>query len=377
MESDFKLTALPQSPFEPMDFLSRDWCNSTFQVYHPMPQEQALVLQEYPIKTSVNDLKAPLSKMEKNANMDVPPWKGNDIKQAMHPEINYNRKKWLTWKIAPFKNISIKKWLKEIKQKRKEDDRLQRADVHAALSVAGLAAALAAVAAENNKNNQSNSKKEPVVATAAALIASQCAKMAAAMGAKPEQLHTTMGSAMTSASASELLSLTAAAATSLRGAATLRARPGLKDRFNSTTPVIPIEDSPKIDFDFDKFRSTLAKGDDLNIVKSDGTNVYRSVSIVLNREAKVILKIRKINILTAFTSTKEYILIDLHAELYKDSLATGGTSYYVVLTTNRGTIKLDMEDDYDRYIDGLGLYFKFTTVLRNDFVQIIRRLGKG
>ncbi|KAF9618008.1 hypothetical protein IFM89_039405 [Coptis chinensis] len=357
MSPDCKLT-VPQSPVEPMDFLSRDWCKSTLQVFHPIALDQTVVLRDYPHKASANDVKAPLPKMDRSTNMDVPPWIGKDIKswiwlqQAMHPEINYHscfRKKLFPWKMTtPFKNMSLKKWFKEIRQKRKEEDRLQRAEVHAAISVAGVAAALAAVAAENTTNNKTDSNKEVVLASAAALVASQCAKMAEAMGAKREQLSTVMGSAMTSASATEILTLTAAAATSLRGAATLRARPGRRDRFNGSKPVIPIEDSTEVDFDFDKFRSTLAKGADLSFVKSDGKSVYRSVSVILNGEAKVIIKIRKINMLTAFARTKEFVVLDLHAELYQDSIS-GDDSYYLVLTTNRGTIKLDMEDDYDRY----------------------------
>lgn len=118
------------------------------------------------------------------------------------------------WKIAPLKHVPIKKWWKEIKQKRKEDQRLQRAEVHAAVSVAGIAAALAAIAAENSKQDDaSTSAKDAAVASAAALVAAQCAQVAEAMGAKREQLSNIMSSAMTGTRASDILTLTAAAAT--------------------------------------------------------------------------------------------------------------------------------------------------------------------
>lgn len=111
------------------------------------------------------------------------------------------------------KSVSIKKWFKEIKLKRKEEQRLQRAEVHAALSVAGVAAALAAIAAENSKE-ESNEDRDAAIASAAALVASQCAKVAEAMGAKKEQLSSVIGSAMSGTStASDILTLTAAAAT--------------------------------------------------------------------------------------------------------------------------------------------------------------------
>lgn len=119
----------------------------------------------------------------------------------------------MPWKIAPFKHVSIKKWLKEIKQKRKEDQRIQKAEVHAAISVAGVAAALAAIAAENSQHNGKGTNKDSAVASAAALVAAQCAKVAEAMGAKREQLSTVIGSAISGTSASEIVTLTASAAT--------------------------------------------------------------------------------------------------------------------------------------------------------------------
>lgn len=120
----------------------------------------------------------------------------------------------VSWnKIAPFKIASIRKWLKEVKQRRKEEGRLQRAEVHAAVSVAGVAAALAAIAAEKTQNGQPPTTKEAAVASAAALVAAQCAQVAEAMGAKREQLKSVMNSAMSSTSTGDILTLTAAATT--------------------------------------------------------------------------------------------------------------------------------------------------------------------
>ncbi|XP_043711196.1 VAN3-binding protein isoform X2 [Telopea speciosissima] len=353
-----------------MDFLSRAWCNSAIQVYQPGEQDQSIVLQDKKFNSPESNPKASIPKMDKSMKMDdgdnkpLPPWKSNDLKswiwlqQAMHPELNYDRcfrKKWAPWKLIPFKNISLKKWFKDIKQRKKVEERLQRAEVHAAISVAGVAAALAAIAAENTKHNQNNTTKESAVATAAALVAAQCAQVAEAMGAKREQLSTVMGSAMSSTSASEILTLTAAAATSLKGAATLKGRPGHRDKINGVAPILPIEENNDFDFDFDfdKGRSLLTKGAVLGVESPDGKSMLRSVSVILNNEAKVILKIKKINMLpAAFARTKESVVLDLHAELYKDSddgEEETDTSYLIVLTTSRGTIKLDMMDDYGHY----------------------------
>ncbi|KAK9275654.1 hypothetical protein L1049_022921 [Liquidambar formosana] len=367
MDFDFKPTASEAHP-ETMDFLSNAWCNFAVQALQPELQDGSVILLDNPVKKFDNDIKAPLPKMDnKSMKMDsadikpLPPWKSNDVKswiwmqQAMHPELNYNscfRKKWLPWKIIPFRGISIKKWLKEFKQKRKEEGRLQRAEVHAAISIAGVAAALAAIAAEKSSKQEDESNTEAAVASAAALVAAQCAQVAEAMGAKREQLSTVISSAMTGTTASDILTLTAAATTSLRGAATLKARTGCKNRLNGSAPVLPIEENNNdFGFDFEKCRSLLAKGAELSIETSEGKCMVRLASIVLNSEAKVILKLRKLNLLNAFTSVKESVVLDLHAELYKESDEgdEADTCYLIVLTTNRGVIKLDMADDYLRY----------------------------
>ncbi|KAK3014469.1 hypothetical protein RJ639_009018 [Escallonia herrerae] len=282
-------STVPEAHPETMDLLSRAWCSSVVhEALEPELQGRSLVLHNSKIKSFETDQSlSPILKMDKSTRMEdfdtsLPPWKSNDVKswiwmqQAMHPELNYNscfRKKWLPWKIVPFRHVSIKKWLKEIKQKRKEDQRLQRAEVHAAISVAGVAAALAAIAAaENSKHDgpSNTTSKEAVVASAAALVAAECAKVAEAMGARREQISTAIGSAMCSTNAGDVLTLTAAAATSLRGAATLKARSAC-NRLSGSAPILPIEDSDDHDFDFEKGRSVLAKGAELAIETPDGT----------------------------------------------------------------------------------------------------------
>lgn len=57
----------------------------------------------------------------------------------------------------------------------------------------------------------------------------------------------------------------------LKGAATLKARTGGKNRLKGIAPVLPIEDSSyEMDLDLEKYRSTLAKGAELGIETPDG-----------------------------------------------------------------------------------------------------------
>ncbi|GAV86200.1 Auxin_canalis domain-containing protein/PH_2 domain-containing protein [Cephalotus follicularis] len=356
MDSNFKPTPSEAHP-DTMDFLSNAWCNFAVQALQPELHNRSIIFLDNSMNKFDSDPITPLEKMDKLQRDDsdfqsIPSWKSNDVKswiwmqQAMHPELNYNSslgKKWLPWKM-----VSIKKLFKERKLKQKEEERLQRAEVHAAISVAGLAAALAAIAAETSKKDDpTTTTKEAAAASAAALVAAQCAKVAEAMGAKREQLSSVIGSAMSGTSASDILTLTAAATTSLKGAATLQARAGCKTKINGSTPLLPIVDNNDIDFDFNKCKSILAKGAELSVGTPNGKYMVRSVSIILNTEAKVILKLRKLNLLK---SKKQSIVLDLHAEWYKDHKAEDNdTCYLIVLSTTRGTIKLDMADDYQRY----------------------------
>ncbi|KAI3715113.1 hypothetical protein L6452_22081 [Arctium lappa] len=385
MDSDYMPTLSEAHP-ETMDLLSRAWCDfAVKEAYQPEFQNQVLVLHEYSINSFDDGSRSPnllvriadfglslqhtyLWKLE-SIKMDdttkpLPPWKTNDVKswiwmqQAMHPELNYSscfRKKWQSWHMIPFRSshLSIKKWLKEIKRKRKENERLQKAEVHAAISLAGVAAALAAIAADNDSNhdgsNSSTPTKEAAVASAAALVAAQCAKAAELMGAKKQQITSAMSSAMNATSASDILTLTAAASTSLRGATTLKTRSTYKNRLNANVPVLPIEENTNLEFDFEKCQSILRRGTELSIKTSDGRCMMRSVSVVLNHEAKVILRTTKLHLLNAFASKKESVVLDQHVELYKNTEDDGDTCFLIVLTTTQGIFKLDMMNDDQCY----------------------------
>lgn len=67
----------------------------------------------------------------------------------------------------------------------------------------------------------------------------------------------------------------------LRGAATLKARSGCKNKLNGSMPVLPIEDhNNDFELDFEKCRSLLAKGTELKIELPDGMSIYfRSLSL--------------------------------------------------------------------------------------------------
>ncbi|KAG2622016.1 hypothetical protein PVAP13_3NG290200 [Panicum virgatum] len=140
---------------------------------------------------------------------------------------------------------TVGRWLKDRRDKKKEETRAHNAQVHAAVSVAAVAAAVAALAAataaasSGSGKDDRGARTDMAVASAATLVAAQCVEAAEAMGAEREHLAAAVGSAVSVRNPGDVVTVTAAAATALRGAATLKAR-ALKEVWN-VAAVIPVE----------------------------------------------------------------------------------------------------------------------------------------
>ena len=115
---------------------------------------------------------------------------------------------------------TVGRWLKDRREKKKEEVRAHNAQLHAAISVAGVAAAVAASAAATAATSgagkdEQMAKTDMAVASAATLVAAQCVEAAEAMGAEREHLASVVNSAVNVRSAGDIMTLTAAAATGM------------------------------------------------------------------------------------------------------------------------------------------------------------------
>lgn len=113
---------------------------------------------------------------------------------------------------------TVGRWLKDRREKKKEEARAHNAQLHAAVSVAGVASAIAAIAAataatSGSGKDEQMAKTDMAVASAATLVAAQCVEAAEAMGAEREHLHSVVSSAVNVRSAGDIMTLTAGAAT--------------------------------------------------------------------------------------------------------------------------------------------------------------------
>uniref|UniRef100_A0A0D9VJP2 VAN3-binding protein-like auxin canalisation domain-containing protein n=1 Tax=Leersia perrieri TaxID=77586 RepID=A0A0D9VJP2_9ORYZ len=121
--------------------------------------------------------------------------------------------------------------------RKREDIRLQTAQMHAALSVARLATAIAQMVGNchsesTNVNNiimtdigkVEHKKMHAAIASAAALVAASCGEAAKLTGASREQISTVIHMGMETRALGDLLMLTTSAATCLKGANALKIR---------------------------------------------------------------------------------------------------------------------------------------------------------
>ena len=114
---------------------------------------------------------------------------------------------------------TVGRWLKDRREKKKEETRAHNAQVHAAVSVAAVAAAVAAVAAatpaasSGSGKDDRGARTDMAVASAATLVAAQCVEAAEAMGAEREHLAAAVGSAVSVRNPGDVVTVTAAAAT--------------------------------------------------------------------------------------------------------------------------------------------------------------------
>lgn len=112
----------------------------------------------------------------------------------------------------------MSRWLKDMKDKKKEEIRTLNAQLHAATSVAGVAAAVAAIVAATSTSSaatedESSKKSSVAVASAPALVASHCIEIAEEMGADRDQILTAINSAVNAKTTGDIMTLTAGAAT--------------------------------------------------------------------------------------------------------------------------------------------------------------------
>ncbi|XP_071940471.1 VAN3-binding protein-like isoform X2 [Coffea arabica] len=282
---------------------------------------------------------------------------------------------------------TVGRWLKDRREKKKEETRTHNAQLHAAVSVAGVASAIAAIAAATAASSaqgkdENMAKTDMAVASAATLVAAQCVEAAEVLGAEREHLASVVSSAVNVRSAGDIMTLTAAAATALRGAATLKART-LKEVCYIAS-VIPMEKGmgvgnggnggsngssngsfsgelvPEENFLGICSRELLARGCELLKRTRKGDLHWKIVSVYINRMGQVMLKMKSRHVAGTITKKKKNVVL----EVLKDipawpgrHLLEGGENlrYFALKTVLRGVVEFECRNqrDYDMWTQGV------------------------
>ncbi|XP_047323913.1 VAN3-binding protein-like isoform X2 [Impatiens glandulifera] len=290
---------------------------------------------------------------------------------------------------------TVGRWLKDRREKKKEETRAQNAQLHAAISVAGLAAAVAAIAAATAASSGSGKDElmaktdmAMAMASAATLVAAQCVESAEAMGAEREHLTSVIISAVNVRSAGDIMTLTAAAATALRGAATLKAR-ALKEVRSITTSAIPIDKArggrrsggvgdengsngssngsfsgelltPEENFLGICSREMLARGSELLKRTRQGDLHWKIVSVYINKLGQVILKMKSRIVAGTMTKKKKNVVLEVMKDIPAwpgRHLLEGGDDrhYFALRTVARGVVEFECRNqrEYEVWTQGV------------------------
>ncbi|XP_022979230.1 VAN3-binding protein-like isoform X1 [Cucurbita maxima] len=289
---------------------------------------------------------------------------------------------------------TVGRWLKERKERRKEENRVQNAQLHAAISVAGVAAAIAAIASASASSNGVNDgedihKTDIALASAATLVAAQCVEAAEVMGAEHDHLASVISSAVNVKSAGDIMTLTAAAATALRGAATLKSR-ATKDVWNAAekglggasssgegsshgslinniivNQKLSVDQLQPCDSKLDIiqpvcYRGLLANGCELLKRTRNGDLHWKLVSVYLSRTNQVVLKMKSRHVAGTITKKKKNLVVGVVKDIPAWAgrhLLEGGEDrrYFGVKTLLRGVVEFECRNqrEYDMWTQGV------------------------
>ncbi|CAN6910002.1 hypothetical protein Bca4012_078202 [Brassica carinata] len=360
-EEVFSRIPQPQTPSESMKFLSRSWSLSASEISKALAHKQ----RQHQSLSTVSHNSPNLFFQDSAAN----PLMARKIMNSSGKRKSGKLSKWFHQKQHTNPNTMRN-------PKRKDKARVERARVHSAVSIAALAAGLASVTSNKSCGKESGSMMTLALASATDLLASHCIEMAEQAGADRACVAAAVRSSIDIHSPGDLTTLTAAAATALRGEAALKVRQPKEARKNAT--ITPCERSfsdsnwtANCQFRLDE-PSLPLEGDLVQCAQNAGAHRLKRVCVYINNKSQVMIKLKSKHIGGTFSKKIKCVVYGLCDEIsawpYSKDREDNSEEVYFGLKTGQGLLEFKCKSKIQkqRWVAGIQSTLRQVTCLEAD-----------